>query len=109
MSLDYQSSCRFDKFSDPCLSTFSELWPVMHARYGTFLVHIGMNDMDKEGDYVWSDGLVQQVGDINFWAFREPRFPKPDDCGAIQIGNLYSLTDRSCCAQLGHMCERASR
>lgn len=58
-------------------------------------VHIGFNDLDTEGEHVWSNGSC--VGWVNWGA------EQPDDAGGIQdcasmsaVSSIYDWEDRSC-------------
>jgi len=69
----------------------------------SFAIWIGLNDMDNEGQFKWSDG--QELGKYTKWAKGEPNdHGNDEDCVVLEI-KLDGWNDRNCNEPLTFVCE----
>jgi len=69
----------------------------------SFATWIGLNDMDTEGQFKWTDG--QELGEFTKWASGEPNdHGNGEDCVVLE-NKLKGWNDRNCNDPLTFVCE----
>ncbi|KAM3596024.1 uncharacterized protein V6R79_007119 [Siganus canaliculatus] len=62
---------------------------------------IGLNDIPKEGRWMWSDGCRVK---FTFWSPREPNNDREEDCGQVNYGPLLRWNDHKCWEKFPSVC-----
>ncbi|XP_077870580.1 C-type lectin-like [Saccoglossus kowalevskii] len=68
----------------------------------------GLDDREKEGTYVWSDGTVLKDGDFTRWAARQPNAAHRENNDCVHLWNRNALLwdDASCfIGKRGYVCQ----
>ena len=82
------------KVSMPKLTSFNALSAAYLSASGAVDNHwIGLNDMSREGGFIWSDGSA--VAYVN-WDDGEPNNSGEEDCGLILAGKGGVWNDAKC-------------
>ena len=82
------------KVSIPKLTSFNALSAAYLSASGAVDNHwIGLNDMSREGGFIWSDGSA--VAYVN-WDDGEPNNSGEEDCGLILAGKGGVWNDAKC-------------
>ncbi|XP_002735728.1 von Willebrand factor-like [Saccoglossus kowalevskii] len=70
----------------------------------------GLNDIDNEGTFVWTDGTALVDGDFTRWARRQPnnnvaKNPLGQDCVQLWKKKAFKWDDNNCNEAAGFVCE----
>ena len=69
-------------------------------------VWIGLNDISREGQWMWIDGVRAAEGNVN-WVAGEPNNSGGDeDCGVVNINGHNGALDAKCSRTKFALCEK---
>ena len=76
----------------------------LHRIFGQYTPWLGLNDINKENDYVNSDGCPQK---FVTWAERQPNNSGDEDC--VQLSSRRGWNDNQCSRMFRFLCKRSDR
>nr|XP_039251073.1 neurocan core protein-like [Styela clava] len=68
-------------------------------------VWIGLNDLQREGNFIWADGVVSTKANTD-WYTNQPDNYSNEDCGHFSPGYGWKLNDAPCSYLMNYLCEK---